>query len=183
MQWFASAVFKHKAALRKQSGAAQAAGKNIIFACLSMLLYHRRASFAMSAARTKPVLYPNDTQIKPNRREYTPKLFRRTFRRSEFGRAFTLCQRRAGIVLMRMRMIFNNSSANLCGQTFDTPFPLPLFLSAERSGRLKIIRKLYRLFFLRSPVYRGIHRKCCRFRFWFSLPLNGIMTAKIFVGF
>lgn len=66
LQWFASAVFKHKAALRKQSGAAQAAGKNILFACLSMLLYHRNAAFAMNSARTKPVLYPNNTQPKPN---------------------------------------------------------------------------------------------------------------------
>ena len=167
MQGFASAVFKHKAALRKQSGAAQAAGKNILFACLSMLLYHRGAAFAMNSARTKPQQYPTETQ----RRDTTPKLFRRTFRRPEFGRAFALCQRRAGIVLIRMRMIFNNSCASLCGQTFDTPLPLSLFLCAERCGRLKIIRELYRLCFLRSPVYRGIYRKRCRFRAWFSLPL------------
>ncbi len=171
MQGFASAVFKHKAALRKQSGAAQAAGKNILFACLSMLLYHRNAAFAMNSARTKPVLYPNDTQLKPNKREYTPKLFRRTFRRMEYGRAFALCQRRAGIVLIRMITIFNNSCASLCGQTFDTPFPLSPFLCAERSGRLKVVRELYRLCFLRSPVYRDIHRKRCRSRAWFSLPL------------
>ena len=63
-------------------------------------LYHRGAFFAMNSARTKPVLYPNDTQLKPNKREYTPKLFRRTFRRMEYGRAFALCQRRAGIVLI-----------------------------------------------------------------------------------
>ena len=31
-------------------------------------LYHRGAFFAMNSARTKPVLYPNDTQYKPNRR-------------------------------------------------------------------------------------------------------------------
>lgn len=63
LQWFASAVFKHKAALRKQSGAAQAAGKNIIFACLSMLLYHRNAAFAMSSIRTKPQQYTTETQL------------------------------------------------------------------------------------------------------------------------
>lgn len=63
MQGFASAVFKHKAALRKQSGAAQAAGKNILFACLSMLLYHRGASFTMNTACTKPVQYPTETQL------------------------------------------------------------------------------------------------------------------------
>ena len=57
----------------------------------------------------------------------------------EFGRAFALCQRRAGIVLILTRMIFNNSRASLCGQTFDTAFPLSLFFSAERSGRLKIV--------------------------------------------
>ena len=130
-------------------------------------LYHRGAAFAMNSARTKPQQYPTETQ----RRDTTPKLFRRTFRRMEFGRAFALCQRRAGIVLIRMRMIFNNSCASLCGQTFDIPFPLSLFLSAERSGRLKIVRELYRLCFLRSPVYRGIHRKRCRSRAWFSLPL------------
>ena len=58
-----------------------------------------------------------------------------------------------------------------CGQTFDTPFPLSLFFFAERYGRLKIIRELYRLCFLRSPVYRDTYRKRCRFRAWFSLPL------------
>ena len=86
----------------------------------------------------------------------------------------------SGYVMIRMRMIFNNPCASLCGQTFDTPLPLSLFLSAERSGRLKIIRVLYRLCFRRSPVYRDIHRKRCRSCAWFSLPLWGIMKAKNF---
>ena len=38
-------------------------------------LYHRGAFFAMSAARTKPVSYPNNTQQKPNRREYNSLTF------------------------------------------------------------------------------------------------------------
>lgn len=123
LQGFASAVFKHKAALRKQSGAAQAAGKNILFACLSMLLYHRNAAFAMNSARTKTQQYPTKTQ----QRDTTLKLFRRTFRRPEFGRAFALYQRRAGILNTRISLFFRNPCASLCGQTFDTPFPLSLF--------------------------------------------------------
>lgn len=141
MQGFASAVFKHKAALRKQSGAAQAAGKNILFACLSMLLYHRNAAFAMNAARTKPIQYTTETQLNNT----NPYLFCRTFRRPEFGRAFALCQRRAGILNTRISLFFKNPRASLCGQTFDTPFPLSLFCppkgaAAENSMEIVYIR-------------------------------------------
>ena len=170
LQGFASAVFKHKAALRTQSEAAQAAGKNIIFACLSMLLYHRNAAFAMSSIRTKPVLYPNDTQYKPNRR-----IQLRNFSAAPFGvwslGELSRCVKGAQGFFYTDKPVFRNPCASLCGQTFDTPLPLSLFFSAERSGRLKIVRELYRLCFLRSPVYRDIHRKCCRSRAWFSLPL------------
>ena len=43
-------------------------------------LYHRKDLFAMSAARTKPVSYPNDTQIKLNRRIHP-----RNFSAAPFG--------------------------------------------------------------------------------------------------
>ena len=167
MQGFASAVFKHKAALRTQSEAAQAAGKNIIFACLSMLLYHRNAAFAMSSIRTKPQQYTTETQLNLYKPEtFPPHLSAfgvwESFRgESKARRNFEYLNEYA----------FEKSLRVPCGQTFDTPFPLSLFLSAERSGRLKIVRGLYRLCFLRSPVYRGIHRKRCRSCAWFSLPL------------
>ena len=86
-------------------------------------LYHRGAAFAMNSARTKPQQYPTETQ----RRDTTPKLFRRTFRRMEFGRAFALCQRRAGIVLIRMRMIYNNPCASLAGRPLTHRSRSPFF--------------------------------------------------------
>ena len=43
-------------------------------------LYHRGAAFAMSSVRTKPVLYPNDTQAKPNGRIHP-----RNFSAAPFG--------------------------------------------------------------------------------------------------
>ena len=133
MQGFASAVFKHKAALRKQSGAAQAAGKNILFACLSMLLYHRGASFTMNTACTKPVQYPTETQLNL----YKPVTFLPHL--SAFGvwESFRAVSKARRDFFTRISLFFRNPCASLCGQTFDTPFPLSLFLSAERYGRRK----------------------------------------------
>ena len=167
LQGFASAVFKHKAALRKQSGAAQAAGKNILFACLSMLLYHRNAPFTMNSARTKPQQYPIKTQLNL----YNPETFPPHLSASGVWESFCAVSKARRDFEYSNKSVFQKSLRALCGQTFDTPFPLSLFFSAERYGRLKIIRELYRLCFLRPPVYRDIHRKCCRFRAWFSLPL------------
>ena len=130
-------------------------------------LYHRGAAFAMNSARTKTQQYPTETQLNL----YNPETF------PPHLSAFGVWESFRGESKARRNFeylneyAFEKSLRVPCGQTFDTPFPLSLFLSAERSGRLKIVRGLYRLCFLRSPVYRGIHRKRCRSRAWFSLPL------------
>ena len=80
-------------------------------------------------------------------------------------------------------LFFRNPSASLCGQTFDTAFPLSLFFSAERSGRQKIIQVLYISVWISFRIFREFVRKPVRSRFWFFLPLSGIMKAKNFRRF
>lgn len=130
-------------------------------------LYHRGAAFAMNSARTKTQQCPTETQLNL----YNPETFPPHLSAYGVWESFRAVSKARRDFLTRISLLLKNPCASLCGQTFDTPFPLSLFLSAERYGRLKIIRVLYRLCFLRSPVYRGIHRKRCRSRAWFSLPL------------
>lgn len=178
MQWFASSVFKHKAALRKQSGAAQAAGKNILFACLSMLFYHRGADFAMNSARTKPVPYPTETQLNL----YKPVSFLPHL--SAFGvwESFRAVSKARRDFFTRISLFFRNPCASLCGQTFDTPFPLSLFLSAERYGR----RKQYGICIsvgISFRILREFVRKLVRSRSCFSKAVNVILFIKNSGGF
>ena len=69
------------------------------FGLFVLPLYHRGSLFCNEYCPYKTCIVPQQYPTKTQQRDTTLKLFRRTFRRPEFGRAFALYQRRAGIFL------------------------------------------------------------------------------------